>query len=162
MLLANTYLLTYLKLCVIERHNAIWPGKSCSYLKLKLKFHFHWRRQWFCVFAWSLTFDRSRGTSKLKMETFWCLFEIAFSAPDFPFEPKYLSKMVSYGKEEMKRIWIGFKSRKKIYFEYEAAVIRTTTIPHKTIETNSRFTTKIDISSHMESLNFQSGNDETA
>ena len=35
-------------------------------------------------------------------------------------------------------------------------------IPHKNIETNSRFTTKIDISSHMESLNFQSGNDETA
>ena len=36
------------------------------------------------------------------------------------------------------------------------------TIPHKNIETSSRFTTKIDISSHMESLNFQSGNDETA
>ena len=36
------------------------------------------------------------------------------------------------------------------------------TIPHENIETNSRFTTKIDISSHMESLNFQSGNDETA
>ena len=36
------------------------------------------------------------------------------------------------------------------------------TILVKTIETNSRFTTKIDISSHMESLNFQSGNDETA
>ena len=32
----------------------------------------------------------------------------------------------------------------------------------KNIETNSRFTRKIDISSHMESLNFQSGNDETA
>ena len=31
------------------------------------------------------------------------------------------------------------------------------TILVKTIETNSRFTTKIDISSHMESLNFQSG-----
>ena len=37
-----------------------------------------------------------------------------------------------------------------------------TTTPHKNIETNSRFTRKIDISSHMESLNFQSGNDETA
>ena len=36
------------------------------------------------------------------------------------------------------------------------------TTPHKNIETNSRFTRKIDISSHMESLNFQSGNDETA
>ena len=36
------------------------------------------------------------------------------------------------------------------------------TILVKTIETNSRFTRKIDISSHMESLNFQSGNDETA
>ena len=32
----------------------------------------------------------------------------------------------------------------------------------KNIETSSRFTRKIDISSHMESLNFQSGNDETA
>ena len=32
----------------------------------------------------------------------------------------------------------------------------------KNMETNSRFTRKIDISSHMESLNFQSGNDETA
>ena len=38
----------------------------------------------------------------------------------------------------------------------------TATILVKTIETNSRFTTKIDISNHMESLNFQSGNDETA
>ena len=36
------------------------------------------------------------------------------------------------------------------------------TILVKTIDTNSRFTRKIDISSHMESLNFQSGNDETA
>ena len=36
------------------------------------------------------------------------------------------------------------------------------TTPHKNIETNSRFTRKIDISSHMESLKFQSGNDETA
>ena len=36
------------------------------------------------------------------------------------------------------------------------------TILVKNIQTNSRFTRKIDISSHMESLNFQSGNDETA
>ena len=36
------------------------------------------------------------------------------------------------------------------------------TTPHKNIETNSGFTRKIDISSHMESLKFQSGNDETA
>ena len=35
------------------------------------------------------------------------------------------------------------------------------TTPHKNIETNSGFTRKIDISSHMESLKFQSGNDET-
>ena len=40
--------------------------------------------------------------------------------------------------------------------------IYISTTPHKNIETNSRFTRKIDISSHMESLNFQSGNDETA
>ena len=47
-----------------------------------------------------------------------------------------------------------------IFCLYLFSIIATT--PHKNIETNSRFTTKIDISSHMESLNFQSGNDETA
>ena len=41
-------------------------------------------------------------------------------------------------------------------------LLMASTTPHKNIETNSRFTRKIDISSHMESLNFQSGNDETA
>ena len=41
-------------------------------------------------------------------------------------------------------------------------ILNKATILVKTVDTNSRFTTKIDISSHMESLNFQSANDETA
>ena len=65
--------------------------------------------------------------------------------------------------ESLKNMFVSNKQNVKIvvhgcflmYF-----LIATT--PHKNIETNSRFTRKIDISSHMESLNFQSGNDETA
>ena len=47
-------------------------------------------------------------------------------------------------------------------YEYNAFSSSSSTTPHKNIETNSGFTRKIDISSHMESLKFQSGNDETA
>ena len=47
-------------------------------------------------------------------------------------------------------------------FMFRLIEISSATTPHKSIETNSRYTTKIDISSHMESVNFQSGNDETA
>ena len=55
-----------------------------------------------------------------------------------------------------REVWCGIRE------ENHDNVKKPTTILVKTIETNSRFTTKIDISSHMESLNFQSGNDETA
>ena len=55
----------------------------------------------------------------------------------------------------------GGKAVKLLCLE-EGLYSELATTPHKNIETNSRFTTKIDISSHMESVNFQSGNDETA
>ena len=64
-------------------------------------------------------------------------------------------KAKNYGENSLKtlgpKIWNSLPDHFKV-----------STTPHKNIETNSRFTRKIDISSHMESLNFQSGNDETA
>ena len=55
----------------------------------------------------------------------------------------------------------GYSSIKCTKCDVHLCLVKATT-PHKNIETNSGFTRKIDISSHMESLKFQSGNDETA